>query len=85
MSFEPIFNNSNATQRNFDFSVIFSSEYLVGSEKVLTHTHTHTHTHRHLASPNLFLRARTRRSYANPLNNNTPVSFVVQFVVSFCE
>ena len=45
MSFEPIFNNSNATQRNFDFSVIFSSEYLVGSEKVLTHTHTHTHTH----------------------------------------
>ena len=33
------------TQRNFDFSVIFSSEYLVGSEKVLTHTHTHTHTH----------------------------------------
>ena len=48
-----------ATQRNFDFSVIFSSEYLVGSEKVLTHTHTH----RHLASPNLFLRA--RGSYAN--------------------
>ena len=29
------------TQRNFDFSVIFSSEYLVGSKKVLTHTHTH--------------------------------------------
>ena len=45
MSFEPIFNNSNATQRNFVFSVFFSSEYLVGSEKVLTHTHTHTHTH----------------------------------------
>jgi|GEM_PF-2741850 len=45
MSFEPIFNNSNATQRNFDFSVIFSSEYLVGSEKVPpppTPPHTHT-------------------------------------------
>ena len=28
----------NATQRNFDFSVIFSSDNLVGSEKVLTHT-----------------------------------------------
>ena len=56
MSFEPIFNNSNATQRNFDFSVIFSSEYLVGSEKVLTHTHTHTHRPDLLIS--FFIRAR---------------------------
>ena len=38
------YQGKETAQRNFDFSVIFSSENLVGSEKVLTHTTHTTHT-----------------------------------------
>jgi len=73
------YQGKETAQRNFDFSVIFSSENLVGSKKVLTHTHTHTHTHRNLASPNLFLRA--RRSYAN-IRKHKGYSYLLCYV--FC-
>ena len=67
----------NKIQGKTGFLASFNVLYLVGSEKVLTHTHR----------PDLLISffIRARRSYANPLNNGTPASFVVPFFMPFCQ
>ena len=87
MSYIATYSIAPATQRNLDFSVIFSSDNLVGSEKVLTHTHTHTHTHRHLASSNTkfsFAYARAKRA-VSPVYTGIPRGFSVPLFMPFCQ
>ena len=64
---------------NFVSLESFNALFLAGLKNLLTHTHTH----RHLASSNTkfsFAYARAKR-VVNSINNRTPASFVVRFVV----